>query len=177
MPGHALTWRAGESSVGRYFDPLSPGRPVQWLSDPEVEQFGEMLDQSVTRCLEISPAAIFLSGGLDSVSVAAVAADASARMGLPPPLALSLRFPHPDVDEADIQRRVAAQLGLPLVLLDLEEAVGPEGIFPAGLELCRTWPAPQLNPWLPAYCRLALEGRDRGRGVRACGLSLRTPRV
>ena len=57
---------------------------------------------------------IYLSGGLDSVSVAAVAAENSQRKGLPPPWALSLGFPD-ECNEEEIERGVAKNLGLPQV--------------------------------------------------------------
>jgi asparagine synthase (glutamine-hydrolysing) len=160
-PGHVLRIERGRPSVTRYWDPAPPGQAVAWLSEDEAEEFGEVLERAVSRCLQMGAGGIYLSGGLDSVSVAAMASDVSRRLDLPTPVALSLGFPHPDANEEDVQRRVAAQLGLPQLLLPLDDAV-PDGLLPTALRMCRRWPSPLLNFWLPGYCRLAIEGRERG---------------
>src|SRR6266849_5548216 len=71
--GYALRVRAGNRSVDRYWDPIPPGKPIDYISDEEAGHFTELLDQAVERCLPGGPAAIYLSGGLDSVSIAALA--------------------------------------------------------------------------------------------------------
>ena len=63
-----------------------------------------------------SGSGIYLSGGLDSVSIAALAAEKSRQTRTAAPRALSVSFPHPDCNEAQIQTAVAAQLGLPIHL-------------------------------------------------------------
>src|SRR6266508_3064658 len=83
-PGHVLrVTKEGRSSY-RYWDP-SPDGTVKWLTPDEVEQFDELFDRAVSRCLSVGPAGIFLSGGLDSVSVAAVATERCRIEGLPKP--------------------------------------------------------------------------------------------
>jgi asparagine synthetase B (glutamine-hydrolysing) len=103
---------------------------------------------------------IFLSGGLDSVTVAAYASDLQGERG-DAPLGLSLVFPD-EVDESPVQTSVAASLGLPLVIRPIADAVGERGVFGAAVDLAATWPAPLLNVWLPAYISLAQEARRRG---------------
>src|SRR5262249_2282037 len=112
---------------------------------------------------------IFLSGGLDSISVAAMAADGTRREGRPTPVALSLGFPTPETDEQDVQRSVAATLGLDQDLLGFDEAVRPHGLVRSALEVTRSWPAALLNSWLPAYARLAEFGKRRGVSVILTG--------
>ena len=65
-----------------------------------------MLDQAVDRCLSTGPTGIFLSGGLDSISVAAVAAGRARQLSRPAPIAFSLGFPHPSCDERAIQSKL-----------------------------------------------------------------------
>src|SRR6266404_2750576 len=102
-PGHVLrVARDGHRSF-RYWDPAPDGR-VKWLTPDEVERFDELLDQAVGRSLSFGSPGILLSGGLDSVSVAAVAAQRAGNMGSPKPLALSLVFPGADVNEEIVQR-------------------------------------------------------------------------
>ena len=88
------------------------GTAVRWADEEELENFDALLDQAVDRCLALGPTAIYLSGGLDSISVAAVATDRARNRGLNDPLALSLHFPEPQSNEEKVQRGVARELGL-----------------------------------------------------------------
>jgi asparagine synthetase B (glutamine-hydrolysing) len=163
--GHVLHIRGGATSVYRYWHPAPPGQPMPWIQEDEVGLLEELLDQAVKRGLARGRAAVFLSGGLDSVSIAAVAAATPA----PPPLALSLVFPDADVNEERVQRQVARDLGLDQVLLYWDQAIGEGGLFAAALELNRRLPNPLTNFWAPVYERLAAEGRDRGCAVILTG--------
>jgi asparagine synthase (glutamine-hydrolysing) len=160
-PGHVLSTSGERLEVARYWDP-APGE-IDWFGEGEVERFEELFEQSVDRCLARGPAAVYLSGGLDSVSVAAVAADSSRRNDRPPPLALSLVFEHPSANEEETQRNVATTLGLPQKLLPMSEAVGSGGLLWSALELSAASSAPMLSLWNPAYHALGLEGRREGR--------------
>jgi asparagine synthase (glutamine-hydrolysing) len=160
-PGHVLRIEGSTRSVERYWDPAPPDRPIEWITEDDLDRFDDLLDRAVARTLSMGPAGIYLSGGLDSVSVAAIAADHSGRTARSMPLALSLGFPHPECNEEEAQRRVAARLGLPQVLVPLHEAAG-ESLVDAALGMNATWPAPLLNYWLPGYRRLAYEAREQG---------------
>jgi len=168
-PGHILKVARWERRIFRWWDPVPPGTPVKWVEEEALERFYKLLDQAVQRALAEGPAAIFLSGGLDSVSVAAVAAHNSRTRGGPDPLALSLVFPDQDCNEESVQHQVARDLGLPQVMLYFDEAVGPAGLLLACLELAPRLSSPLLNPWLPAYLTLGAEGRSRGCGVILTG--------
>jgi len=170
-PGHLLRIAPEGRSLFRYWDPVPDG-VVKWLTDDDAERFDELLDRAVSRCLNLGAAGIFLSGGLDSVSVAAVALDQTRTLGLPRPLALSLIFPEPEVSEEVVQRGVAEQLGLPQVLKPFYEATsknGLTGLLGPGLAISATLSAPLLNPWLPVYAELAREGKERGCDVILTG--------
>lgn len=160
-PGHALTSDEEGVRVERYWDPAAQG-PVEWVERDELDRFEELLERAVARSLDDRPAGIFLSGGLDSVSVAGVAVDLYRRRGLEEPLALSLVFPDADANEELVQRGVARDLGLQQVVLDFYDAVGKGGLLAAAAEVSSTWPAPLLNTWYPAYRSLAAEGSRRG---------------
>jgi len=160
-PGHVLRVGRDARRSYRYWDP-APGNKVDWLTPEEVERFDELLDQAVSRCLSLGPAGIFLSGGLDSVSVAAVAAHRAAADGTTTPWALSLVFPDTDVNEEIIQRGVAAQLGLPQVLKRFYDATGANGLLAGAVGLNSFLPAPINNTWLPAYHALVREGKAHG---------------
>lgn len=144
-----------------YWDP-APDGTVNWIKPEELERFDELLDRAVTRCLSFGPAAIFLSGGLDSGSVAAVAAERSQALGLPQPVALSLLFPEPALSEEVVQRSVAKQLGLPFVMKGFYDAADANGLIQPALQLSASLPSPLLNTWWPPYYGLAQEGTKRG---------------
>ena len=124
--GYALRVHEGRRTVARYWDPIPPGRPIDYISEEEAGRFTELLDQAVDRCLPGGPAAIYLSGGLDSVSVAALAQEQLRDRDAGPLLALSLVFEHPDANEEDTQRAVATRLGLPQKIVTRRRRRRPE---------------------------------------------------
>lgn len=166
LPGSRLTIQGGQAISARYWDPLPDDQPVRWSRADEAERFDEALDRAVDRCLPDGPGAIFLSGGLDSISVAAVAADRAAAACRPLPLALSLAFPDPACDERHVQASVARDLRLPQDLVEFDVAVGSRGLLAEALDLSATLPAPLLNTWSPAYLALA-RGARATHGVQA----------
>jgi asparagine synthase (glutamine-hydrolysing) len=161
-PGHAMRVAGADRQLYRYWDPSPPGPPVNRIGEDELERFDELLAQAVGRCLDMGPAGICLSGGLDSVSVATVAADNSRRRGQPSPLALSIVFPDPAFDEEVLQRSVAAELGLRQVLLPFTELVGRDGVLMSALEMSSGWPWPLTHPSNVPFYNLGLEGKRRG---------------
>jgi asparagine synthase (glutamine-hydrolysing) len=161
-PGNVFTLGRGRPRLYRYWDPVPPPDSDDWVGEDELERFDDLFDQAVRRCLEPGPAGIFLSGGLDSVSVAAVATDLSRRGGTPEPWALSLGYPHPDCNEEEVQRQVAGSLGIRQVMLGYDEAVGGRGRVAAAAELSRSNPVPLVGLWPPAYRQLTIEGKERG---------------
>jgi len=136
--------------------------------DVEQERFDGLLEQAVARCL-VAPPAIYLSGGLDSVSVAAFATDLAPKLQLPTPYALSLVFEDESSNEENVQVHVARGLGLEQTIVPVSAAVPDEGLLAAALEMSAERPAPMLNLWNPAYRFLALDGKERGRGVILTG--------
>ncbi len=159
-PGHTFTSKDHLRFVARTWDPWQRGSV--WSAPGNVDDFEELFVQAVHRCLDRGPIGIFLSGGLDSASIAALAGDQTAAAGLPSPLALSLRFTDPGTDEHETQQSVARQLGFPMVMLGLEEAVAPTPVFEAALGLAADWPAPLTHLWQPSYLSLGRAGWDRG---------------
>jgi len=160
--GHALESRRRRLRVWRYWDPLPQDMKIDWVREEELGHFDELLEQAVERCRGGRPTGIFLSGGLDSVSIAAVAAGSDRVQGDAVALALSLAFPDPEANEESVQRGVAEKLGIPQIMLEWDSAVGSEGVIARAAELSSSLPAPLLNFWMPAYDGLALYGRERG---------------
>lgn len=168
-PGHVLRVDCGGLTTYRYWDPLSAGRPITWIPDGEAqERFDALLQQAVSRVLALGPAAIRLSGGLDSSAVAMVATDLCRRERWPLPLALSLTVTKP-YDEESVGRAMAADLGLQRILVPYEQAVAPDGLVSAGLKLSRLLPAPMFNINAPAFMHLSHAAWERGCRVLVTG--------
>ncbi len=165
--GHRLIVRDGGRVVERYWSPAFQDRPIEDES-AEQQRFDELLEQAVARCL-VAPPAIYLSGGLDSVSIAAFATDLAPKLELPTPYALSLVFEDETANEENVQLQVAQGLGLEQTIVPVSAAVPEQGLLASALEMSAERPAPMLNLWNPAYRFLALDGKERGRGVILTG--------
>ncbi len=161
-PGSMMRSRRGSESVGRYWNPKIVEKESDWIEDDDGARFDQLLTQAVDRSLEYGPTGIFLSGGLDSVGVAAVAADRAAARGLPTPQALSIAFRNSEANEEERQRSVARQLGLPQLMVPYEDPSNAEGSLRPALELNKVSSFPVMNVWLPRYNYLAERGKELG---------------
>lgn len=161
-PGWLVEMSSRGLSRRRYWNPIDQSREIDFLADDEIEQFGSLLDLATARAYTGRRVAIFLSGGFDSVSVAAVACDLATRQARTPPLALSIGFPELSCDERNVQLSVAERLGMPVTLLDFDDAAGPAGLMRRGLELNARLGAPLFNNWMPAYLSLLDRGLQSG---------------
>src|SRR6516164_7474446 len=143
------TWKAVLSVRGlrleRYWDPIPEDQPIRWLSAEETARFDGIFERAVDRCLRHGRNGIFLSGGLDSISVAAVATDRARQLGQAPPWALSLDFPDPECSEGTRQAAVARALGLPQHLIGFDEALGGRGLLEQVIALSGGSAAPVLG--------------------------------
>jgi len=114
-PAHILTFDAGSVEKERYWDlPPAPRTPPHLEPEPEgqrervLEELGERLAVSVrNRLLSDRPVGIFLSGGVDSTLIAALASRAADRR-----LAGYTASYEGDLDEAPRAERAARRLGL-----------------------------------------------------------------
>ena len=116
--GHVLRFSSDALEVRRFVS--LPIEDPLWLKHEEeyVERFRELFEQAVRERLPRGPVGIFLSGGLDSASVAAVASGTATRNGLP----LALRAytvdcrPVFDDKEGLLASLTAQKLGIPVEL-------------------------------------------------------------
>ena len=76
-PGHSLVISTDSFRMRRYWSPPSDGCIHYKRPEEYVEHFREILNESVADRLRTSPVGIFLSGGLDSGSIAATARELS----------------------------------------------------------------------------------------------------
>jgi asparagine synthase (glutamine-hydrolysing) len=107
-PGHWLAWEDGQVSEPRPFWQLAPAAPVAIGEEEARERLRTLLRTSVRRQLVADvPVGVFLSGGVDSSLVAALAA----REVAAPLHTFSIAFEEPDFDESRHARQVARHLG------------------------------------------------------------------
>ena len=156
-PATVTTYADGGIQQRRYWDPSPITEPIAWSREEDLEVFEGLLTQAVRRAVRSVKGlpAIFLSGGVDSITIAAAATDITRAAAIETPLALSLVFPDAASNEEVVQSAVARQLQLRQRLVPLTEASGPQGLLAAALDLSAGWPQPMWNIWSPAYMHLA----------------------
>lgn len=144
-PGHFLSYFEG-LRVRRYTE--FPIEEPLWLKPPSdyIERFQELLEKAVADRLPRAPSAIFLSGGLDSTSVAATACKIASQTGpldRPRAYTIDCSTMFKD-DEGALASRVAKQLEM-----DMETLSGASCLPYEGREdsLGRT-PEPYHDPFL-----------------------------
>ncbi len=76
---HSLTWGDGALRLRRYWSPQSDGHIRYRRAGDYVERFDEELERAVADRLRTSSVGVFMSGGMDSSAVAAVAKKALSR--------------------------------------------------------------------------------------------------
>lgn len=148
-PAHTLVWEAGRIQVERYWQPAGPSAETAPF-DETAERFWADFRAAVGRHRRADvPLGVFLSGGIDSSSVAAALAELEPARGI---RTFSIGFSDPSFDESEHARRVAKHLGtdhhertfsveavhelLPDVANWLDEPFGDASVLPTHL-LCR----------------------------------------
>lgn len=144
-PGHSMLWHDGRADVRRYwqlsFDTdAPPGDECSYL-----EEFRELLiDSTRLRLRADVPVGAYLSGGLDSCTIAAlVRRHAANRLET-----FSIAFTDPRFDESAFQRRMAEHLGTDHHVVCATQAdIGrafPEVVWHTEAPVMRTAPAPMF---------------------------------
>jgi asparagine synthase (glutamine-hydrolysing) len=113
---HFLEAKDGRTRVQQYWDIPYPEqgdyairREAEWA-----EELRDLLAEAARRRLRADvPVGLYLSGGIDSASVAAMIADAEGIRGR----VFSIGFPEPGFDESQRIRRLASHLGLQAQIL------------------------------------------------------------
>jgi asparagine synthase (glutamine-hydrolysing) len=109
-PAHMGTWRGGRLHCTPYWDLADSYLDDRWEGDEAaaVERLGELLSDAVRQRLYSDvPLGAFLSGGVDSSTVAAL----MCRNGTNELHTFSVEFPEPEFDEGAYARKAAAHLG------------------------------------------------------------------
>ena len=132
---------------------------MKWVTEDELGRFDDLLEQAVRRRLAFGRVGVYLSGGLDSVTVAA-SPPTSRRLGLETPEGLV--FEHESANEEQLQRQVGAALSLPHTVVPLSQTISDGGLLRSALAVSARRSAPLLSLWEPCYEHLADEARRHG---------------
>jgi asparagine synthase (glutamine-hydrolysing) len=132
------------AATGRSMPVAPPSRKLAPAS-PNLDELDRVFRQAVLRQTDVEvPCGVFLSGGVDSSLVTAVARSVRPELPL---RAFSLRFPETSYDEGEVAARVARRLGLTTT----EVWVRPEDFMSSLPELVRMAGEPLADPaWVPA---------------------------
>lgn len=139
-PGCWARWRNGQLEIRRYYAPDFPSTAVEPAA--ALTTLDDLMHSSVQLRLQAEvPVGAYLSGGLDSSIVCALAA------GTPHELrTFSVAFDDPRFDESGFQETVAAEVGSRHVVRRISQGdiarVFPEVVRHAETPLLRTAPAP-----------------------------------
>ena len=104
--GHRMTWQDGKTAIESYWKPHFPQDAMGWTE--AVDRANAALEASVRRhFVSDVPVGVFLSGGLDSSALVALAA----RTGVRDLRTICLRFDEPTEDESAVALRTARHFG------------------------------------------------------------------
>lgn len=117
-PGHALSFADGHVAVSRYWTPRFGGPPPAKSPDEALDRLDALLTESVReRLVADVPVGVFLSGGVDSSLIAAIAGKHAAGI-----TAYTVRMPDVSHDETPHAVSVARHCGLRHEIVDLSAA-------------------------------------------------------
>ncbi|MDX1644113.1 MAG: asparagine synthase-related protein, partial [Thermoanaerobaculia bacterium] len=164
-PGHRLEAEGGaEPRRIRHWNPVPEPGEEDLAPKVVLAELEDRLMESVERSMELGPDGVMLSGGLDSVCIAALAADYTRAHELPPLIAYSARH-HPDdppTYEEEMQDLVAARLGMPQCLSNERDWLGSRPLIEASLDEVRRFPCPSTIFWKGGYMGFARWAAARG---------------
>lgn len=106
-PATLLTWEGGEVVTRRYWQPQYEPKPRRSLEEDREECLALLREATRLRLRSDVPVGLFLSGGIDSGTVGALMAEASAR----PIRTFSVGFDDPDINELALARATARHIG------------------------------------------------------------------
>ena len=155
-PGHTLTidGRSFRARLARHWH-FPQGDGVRRSASRILEEYRALLADAVRERLGHGGTSIFLSGGIDSTTMAAAAVQVAAPGTL---TAITTRYPrYVDDLELPFARAAAERLGLPLTILDADRHV-PWQVENDDPQLAFPLDEPMLADWRDALARAARHG-------------------
>lgn len=157
-PGHLLRIYRESETQKRYWSPLE----ANWLNDTDLVKFPNLMLQAVARPMQLGPVGVHLSGGVDSGTVATLAAEHARVRGEAQPHALSLYFVDDGMNEQRVQNGLAMALALPHTAFTIASSKNAVEVFFRSLNLNSTWPQPTTTFFLSEYLQLNLAAKRAG---------------
>ena len=146
LPGHSLIWEGGRARIHRYYEPPIRGDNPEPFEEAAADYWTRFRGAVARHCRSDVPLGVFLSGGIDSSSVAAAVRESEPGRSI---RTFSIGFDDPSFDESAQARAVAAYLKtdhheqvfsarqvfdlLPEVASWLDEPFGDASILPTHL--------------------------------------------
>lgn len=168
-PGHVVGLDVKGTSAHRYWDPGPVAGRRGAVDGASPDEFDRLLRGAVARCLQHGAAGVYMSGGIDSTTIAAVARDESSRLGLLPPIALSVLIPEAFSGEARVQRSVAAALDIAQLVRSVPEPSARRPHLLSVVETIANTGSSGVSYLASAYDELAIEARGLEREVLLTG--------
>lgn len=106
-PATVLTWEGGEVATHRYWEPRYEPKAHRSVVEDREECLALLREATRLRLRSDVPVGLFLSGGIDSGTVGALMAEASAR----PIRTFTVGFDDPDINELSLARMTARHIG------------------------------------------------------------------
>jgi asparagine synthase (glutamine-hydrolysing) len=169
-PGHYLVVRDGRvMAMPKYWEPM-PAEDEPLLTEAEVHDGLEpALVDSVARRMALGAQGIMLSGGLDSVTVATLAAEHGRVSRRAPLVAVSGRTGGPLTAEERTQSLVSEALGMPMIISTRQDWLQGDDDVALSLEMTPELPAPTRIWWVGTYTRFYRQTAARGLQVLLTG--------
>ncbi|MBA3487509.1 MAG: asparagine synthase (glutamine-hydrolyzing) [Lysobacter sp.] len=118
-PGHFIEWSEGSSRIGRFWEPVFPEPNVVGQTRAISLTRSALEDSIQAHFISDVPVGLFLSGGIDSTALLALAHSTGHAQGLN---TFSIAVDDPDFNEADIAAATARQFGVAHHVLRLDAA-------------------------------------------------------
>jgi hypothetical protein len=169
-PGYYLeVTETGVCREHRYWDPF-PDEDEPWLPDDQVlEEFEPALARAVARCMALEPGGVMLSGGVDSVTIAALAMKHVRDRRLDPLVAVCGQTGHELSGEERLQAVVARALSMPIdISTTIEWRAGGQDVG-LSLDMAADLPSPAQVRWVGTYTRFYRRTASRGLTVLLTG--------
>ncbi len=154
-PGHFLEWSAGRSGIGRFWEVVFPEPSVHDEATAVSLTRAALEDSIAAHFVSDVPVGLFLSGGIDSTALLALARSTGQAEGLS---AFSIAVDDPAFNEADVAASTARDFGAAHHVLRLDAATARDS-FAAFIDSMDVPSVDGFNTW-------TVSGLARSHGIK-----------